>query len=132
MTLETCRGTKFYVIYIKIVYRVGINKGITKLDVVFVMFFTFLLPESDLLWLFACSVYFILYYLPVAGVCDVPPVKCLRNHEVVGFGFYTCPVMSVQPITVCTATLQIVETLQRRTDKLLVHLKYVWWLVLTH
>jgi hypothetical protein len=29
MTLETCRGTTFYVIYIKIVYQVGINKGIT-------------------------------------------------------------------------------------------------------
>jgi len=28
MTLETCRGTQFYVIYIKIVYQVGINKGI--------------------------------------------------------------------------------------------------------
>ena len=27
MTLETCRGTQFYVIYIKIVYQVGINKG---------------------------------------------------------------------------------------------------------
>jgi len=28
MTLETCRGAEFYVIYIKIVYQVGINKGI--------------------------------------------------------------------------------------------------------
>jgi hypothetical protein len=29
MTLETCRGTQFYVIYIKkIMYQVGINKGI--------------------------------------------------------------------------------------------------------
>jgi len=32
MTLETCRGTQFYVIYIKkIVYQVGINKGIIPL-----------------------------------------------------------------------------------------------------
>jgi hypothetical protein len=28
MTLETYRGTSFYVIYIKTVYQVGINKGI--------------------------------------------------------------------------------------------------------
>ena len=31
MALETCRGNLFYVIYIKkIVYQVGINKGITE------------------------------------------------------------------------------------------------------
>ena len=82
------------------------------------------------LWLLACSIYFTLYYLPVAGVCDIPPVKCLHNIEVVGFGLYSCPVVSVQSVAVCTATLQNVEILQRRTDKLLVHLKYVWWLVL--
>jgi len=28
MTLETCRGVSFYVIYVRIVYQVGTNKGI--------------------------------------------------------------------------------------------------------
>ena len=28
MTPETCRGVKFYVIYVRIVYQVGTNKGI--------------------------------------------------------------------------------------------------------
>jgi len=28
MTLETCRGVSFYIIYVRIVYQVGTNKGI--------------------------------------------------------------------------------------------------------
>jgi len=28
MTLETCRGVLFYIIYVRIVYQVGTNKGI--------------------------------------------------------------------------------------------------------
>jgi len=102
----------------------------TKLEVAFGMFSTLSVPESDYLWLFAFFIYFIPFYFPVAGVCDIPPVRCLHNPEVVGFGLHSCPVVSVLSMAVCTATLQIVETLQRRTDKLLVHLKYVWWLVL--
>jgi hypothetical protein len=91
----------------------------TKLEVVFEMFFTFPVPEFDQLWLFACCIYFILYYLLVAGVCDIPPVKCLSNSEVVGFGLPFCPVVSVQ----LHRHVAIVETLQRRTVKILVHLK---------
>jgi hypothetical protein len=88
-----------------------------KLEVVFGTFCIHSLPESDWLQLFACSIYLILYYLPVAGVCDIPPVKCRHSPEVEGFGLYSCPVVSAQSVAIYTATFKTVETLQRRTDK---------------